>query len=112
MPLPDQKGAIMLAASFWSELGHAAQMELLAVAAILAVAIAVVVDLHLFIRKNHAPWKKTAVFFAVSELAVSVVSCWLGTSFGQTAGWCVFAVLTVAVLFFGFHFVATKWKKN
>ena len=100
----------MLAASFWNELGHAAQMELLAVAAILAVAIAVVVDLRVFIRKNLAPWKKTAVFFAVSELAVSVVSCWLGTSLGQTAGWCVFAVLTVAVLFFASYLSAIKWK--
>ena len=53
----------MLAASFWSELGHAAQMELLAVAAILAVAIAVVVDLRVFIRKNLAPWKKRPFSF-------------------------------------------------
>ena len=112
MPLPDQKGAIMLSASFWSELGRAAQMELLAVAAILAVAIAVVVDLCVFIRKNLAPWKKTAVFFSVSELAVSVVSCWLGTSFGQVVGWCVFAVLTVAVLFFASYLSAIKWKLN
>lgn len=102
----------MLAASFWSELGRAAQMELLAVAAILAVAIAVVVDLRVFIRKNLAPWKKTAVFFAVSELAVSVVSCWLGTSFGQIVGWCVFAVLTVAVLFFASYLSSIKWKLN
>ena len=102
----------MLVASFWSELGHAAQMELLAVAAILAVAIAVVVDLRVFIRKNLAPWKKTAVFFSVSELAVSIVSCWLGTSFKQTAGWCVFAVLTVAVLFFASYLSAIKWKLN
>ena len=102
----------MLAALFWRELGHAAQMELLTVAAILAVAIAVVVDLRLFIRKNLAPWKKTAVFFAVSELAVSLASCWLGASFGQTVGWWVFAVLTVAVLFFASYLSAIKWKSN
>lgn len=53
----------MLASSFWSELGHAAQMELLAVAAILAVAIAVVVDLRVFIHKNLAPWKKRPFSF-------------------------------------------------
>lgn len=102
----------MLATLFWNEIGYAAQVDLLMAAAIFAVAIAVVVDLFLLVSKNIASWKKTAVFFAVSELAAVIVACWLGLSFGQIVGWCVFAILTVAVLFFTIYLAIIKWKLN
>ena len=102
----------MLATLFWSEMGYAAQVEMLMAAAILTVAIAVTVDLFMFISKKIAPWKKSMVFFAASELAAGVVSCWLGVSFGQIVGWCVFALLTVAILFFTIYLSIIKWKLN
>lgn len=100
----------MLATLFWSEFGYAAQMELLMAVAIFTVDIAVTVDLFMFISKKIAPWKKSMVFFAASELAAAVVSCWLGISFGQIVGWCVFAVLTATILFFTIYLSVIKWR--
>ena len=102
----------MLLTSLWTEMGYAAQVELLMSAAIFAVAIAVVVDLFLLVCKTNATWKKTAIFFAVSELASIIVACWLGLSFGRIVRWCIFALLTAAILFFTSYLAVTKWKLN
>ena len=100
----------MLPASFFAEIKDILAMDLLTVASCFACAIAAWIDISLLIGVKIAPWKKTVVFFIVSELASAVVGCWLGVSFTAIIGWCAFALLTAAILCFSVYLSIIKWE--
>ena len=102
----------MLLTSFFDRIKDILAMDLLTIASCFACTIAAWIDISLLIGIKIAPWKKTVVFFVVTELAAAVVGCWLGVSFVPIVGWCAFGVVTAAVLFCTIYLFAIKWKTN
>ncbi len=94
----------------WIQTKEILAVDLLTIASCLVCAIAAWIDISLLVGIKIAPWKKTVVFFVVSEVAAAVVGCWLGVSFAPIVGWCTFGLVTAAILLCTICLSVIKWK--